>query len=1737
MMAPVSANGLSKVSESHGFECRKNMSSFQASEVQEPRIAGLAKSEGQKRIEPNFSSGVIVEAFEAQVRAAPKAVAVVCGEAKMSYEELNERANRIAHYLRKMGVSAESMVGIYMDRTLDAIAAIVGILKAGGAYVPIDPVYPQERVGFILEDANTKIVLTEKRLASSLCKWHGRILVLETEWDDISKESGDNPAPVLAPSNAAYVIYTSGSTGKPKGVVVTHHNVVRLFSATDDFFKFSEKDIWTLFHSFTFDLSVWEMWGAFFYGGKLVVVPYLTSRSPQAFYELLARERATSLTQTPSAFRQLIWAGESSPAKVDLALRYVVLAGEALDLQSLRPWFNRHSDTNPDIINMYGITETTVHVTIRRITQADLEAGFGSVIGEPMSDLSLHILDEQQKPCPAGMAGEIYVGGPGVARGYLNRPELNQRRFISNPLTNVPGDRLYRSGDLAQRLPNGEIEFLGRMDDQVKIRGFRVELGEIQSALQSHAGIRENVIIAQTQKDQSTRLIAYFVPREPGLTVEELRTFLGKTLPDYMIPAVFIAMEAIPLTLNGKVDRRALPSPDKSRPELMTRLVLPSTPGEKILASIWKDILQLNEVGVHDNFFALGGDSIRSIQILSQAQQQGLRLSLETLFEKPTIYELARSEEAGAEALIEPDRRPFGLVSGSDAAKMPAEIADAYPMAKLQLGMVFHSGFAPGSAVFHDVFSYRIGFPLDAAKLELAFDSLIKRHAIFRTAFDLANYGEPLQLVYKEVKASVSVEDLASLSPAEQKERLIAWIETEKRRAFNWSRPPFTRVHAQALSNNAFQLVVSFHHSVMDGWSLARMATELMQEYAALLADRPQSITTPKITYRDFVQLEQQAVRSDKTREFWRAKLEGAPATKLPRWPASFRKGGQEQVRSPKTLIRGRQLQQLKNLAQSMGVPLKTVLFAAHCRVIGLISGQSEIVTALVANGRPQTADGERLIGVFLNSLPFRIALDDGTWKELIQRTFIGEKEILPHRRFPLSEIKQLDAGQLLLESAFDYVQFHTFLEMPGFKEGKFSEDEYFEANDFNLYATFMLDATSSELEIHFDYSPNEFSEEQARLICDYYSNTIEAMAADPDGRYQQKNLLPKSELDRLLTDWNKTSEAVPRTCIHSLIEAQTEKTPNRIAAVFKEQKLTYRELDSRASALAAELRDRGVGPEVIVGICVERSLEMLIAVLAVLKSGGAYLPLDPAYPTERIALMLDDSEARVVLTQEKFLSLFEAAPREFICVDHANEPSHQHNARARDEGSPANPDNLAYLIYTSGSTGKPKGVQISHSAVVNFLTAMKAKPGMSRDDVLLAVTTLSFDIAGLEIFLPLITGACVVIAQTEMVLNASALANAIERHGVSVMQATPTVWRTLVEAGWEGRPELKALCGGEKIDPELARRLDGLCAELWNMYGPTETTIWSTIHQVDEVLRPVPIGRPISNTQIYILNDQSQPVPTGSEGELYIGGDGLARGYFKQPQLTAERFVPSPFEPGKRLYRTGDVGRYLPDGTITISGRIDHQVKVHGHRIELGEIEAALQRHPSVSSAIVRLYEKANEDPRLIAYWVQRPAEPNSAGVLRAFLEEKLPKYMVPVAFVRLEELPLTPNGKVDRKRLPDPDLSRPEAERPFVAPRTPLEEIAAETWMDVLKLKRVGIRDDFFELGGDSLRAAQIAAKLRHRLEVDVPFASIFQNRTVESLALCLMKQLLRFGETSDPDRETAVAPDAIFDSSKGT
>jgi microcystin synthetase protein McyA len=1172
-----------------------------------------------------------------------------------------------------------------------------------------------------------------------------------------------------------------------------------------------------------------------------------------------------------------------------------------------------------------------------------------------------------------------------------------------------------------------------------------------------------------------------------------------------MIPSAFVFVDALPLTPNGKLDRRALPAPDQTRPELEKAFVAPSTPEEELLVGIWAEVLGLERVGIHDNFFDLGGDSIRSLQVRVLAQKIGLDFSIQQIFQHQTIHELAREVSAVApSSLSTPKTEPFSLISDTDRLNLPEGLEDAYPLATLQAGTLFHSQYNLDSAIYHDIFSYHLKVPFHLETLLAATQQLVNRHAVLRTSFELTGFKESLQLVHKTVDVPFSVENLRHLSPDEQESALAAWIEAEKKQNFDWSRPPLLRFQVHLRTEETFQLTLSFHHAILDGWSVASMFAELFQQYFFILGEKVNPIKQPPaLAFRDFVAEEQKALRSSEYREYWIEKLSGRTVTTLPRQPEFYQETEIQRHRLYEVPLSANISDGLKQLARSAGAPLKSVLLAAHMRVLMLLSNQPDVLTGLVSNGRPEADDAERVLGLFLNTLPFRLKLQGGSWIDLVRETFEAERELLPFRQYPMAELQRIMGGQPLFETAFNFIHFNAYQRTLGLKGMELLGGKFFEATNFTLLANFMLEPNSSQVQLTLNYDAAQLGEEQIARFGGYYVGTLAAMTGEPKGQYLYHSPLSAAERQLLRVEWNNTQAGYPEdSCIHHLFEAQVERTPEAVAVIFEEQQLTYRELNVRANQLAHYLQSLGVGSDVLVGICVERSLDMVVGLLGILKAGGAYVPLDPNYPQERLAFMLEDSQVPVLLTQRSLVASLPKHSAQVVLLDADWENIAQHKQENPTNQTTAN--HLAYIIYTSGSTGIPKGVAIEHRSTVTLLHWAKEVFAPEALTGVLASTSVCFDLSVFELFVPLSWGGKTIIAE-----NVLHLPNLPAVKDVTLINTVPSAIAELLKINGVPASVHTVNLAGEPLRSALVAQIYGLgtIKRVFDLYGPSEDTTYSTF-ALRSANGPETIGRPIANTQIYLLNSYLQPVPVGVPGELHIGGAGLARGYLNRPELTAQKFIRDPFsaEPQARLYKTGDLARYLEDGNIEYLGRIDHQVKIRGFRIELGEIEAVLNQHAAVRETALLAREDIPGDKRLVAYIVSGSGQTPSINELRGFLKTRLPDYMIPSAFVFVDALPLTPNGKLDRRALPAPDTSRIELEEVYVAPLTPVEEQLAAIWSDVLGLEQIGIRDNFFDLGGHSLLALRLMAQIQTQFGQNLPLATLFKNATIERLARVL-------------------------------
>jgi amino acid adenylation domain-containing protein/non-ribosomal peptide synthase protein (TIGR01720 family) len=1967
----------------------------------------------------------IHQLFETQVKQTPETIAVVFEDRQLTYQELNTKANCVAHYLQTEGVKPEVVVGIYIERSFDMLIGLLGILKAGGAYLPLEPTYPKTRLAFILEETRIPVLLTQSSLKEGLPSHKAQVVCLDNENTFLGFNS-ENPLSGVTPLNLAYVIYTSGSTGQPKGVAIEHRSTVVLLNWAKEIFTPQQLSYVLASTSICFDLSVFEIFVPLSWGGSIILVEnalYLATASKEL--------EVTLVNTVPSAMAELV-----RTDSVSASVQVINLAGEALKNELVQQIYQQ--ETVQQVFNLYGPSEDTTYSTFALMKKGDTES---PTIGCPIANTQIYILDRHLQLTPIGVPGELHIGGTGLARYYLNRPDLTAENFIPNPFNNELDSRFYKTGDLARYLPNGNIEYLGRLDNQVKIRGFRIELGEIEAVLAQHPDVRENVVLVVQALSDHKHIKAYIVSNQAQfLDNTSLRGFLQEKLPDYMIPSAFVRLETMPLTPNGKIDRRALLALESEHQDLEIRFVAPRTSEEERLVEIWVSVLGRKSIGIHDNFFELGGDSILSIQVISRANHVGLQLKPKHLFQYQTIAELAaivtqpitrqidqglvtgkvpvtpiqhwffeqklphphhfnqavllevsadmtpkllepivsqllqhhdalrlrftkndeqlitdnasaitdncllitdlseiepceqhttieaiaselqtslslsegpllrvalfylghnspnrllfivhhfavdgvswrilledfatayqqmshgkaivlppkttsfkqwaeslteyaqselltteldywldnllpfkvvslpvdypstvavntRASKAqlsvflseqdtrallfevppayhtqindvlltalaqtftqwtgnstcfidleghGREGLFEDindidlsrtvgwftsicpvlldigtvskhhgellksikeqlrripnqgigygllkylnsesatrlqalpqaqilfnylgqfhqvlSERPFlgvaqekigatqsflgnrrylfeinailhnkqlqidwsysknchqqstierlaqdfiatllsliahcqspeagGYTSSDfplaslsqatlDRILVKRQVHDLYPLSPMQEGLLFHTLYAPESGVYFEQFHFTLEGELNLSAFQQAWQQIINRHTILRTGFVWEGLEKPAQIVYKQVKLPWVQLDWRELTTIEQQKRLVAFLTQDKKSGFDLTKAPLMRCTLIQLADEIYNFIWSFHHILLDGWCLSIIFKEVQTNYEAFCQEKIPRLEQPR-PYREYIAwLQQQDI--SKAKAFWTEQLKGFMA------PTPFQvdnrtdnANSQKYYKEQRFALSKTTTEALQSYVRQHHLTLNTLVQGAWALLLNRYSFETDVVFGATVSGRPAIIAGvESMVGLFINTLPVRVQVSSKTlllpW---LQQLHAQQVEREQYSYTPLVDIQgwsDVPASVPLFESIMAFENYpidSTLREKPS----EHLNIRLVHAAEMTNYPlTMMVEISDSKLLFKVLYETVRFTADTIARMMGHVETLLESMVDNPERRLGEFSLLASAERHQLLVAWNNTHTEYPKDqCIHQLFEAQVERTQETIAVLFEDQQLTYQELNQKANQLAYHLQTLGVKPEVLVGICVERSIEMVIGLLGILKAGGAYVPLEPSYPQKRLAFMLEDSQLLLLLTQEKLTAKLPESKIQIICLD----TDWRIISKARQENpvTAVGPNNLAYVIYTSGSTGKPKGVQIAHQSVTNFLNAMRQVPGLTDRDILLAVTTVSFDIAVLELYLPLMVGARIMLVSSEMAFDGAQLLDKLNHYNITVMQATPATWRMLLAAGWEGSPFLKILVGGDALPRDLAQQLQEKGAQVWNLYGPTETTVWSANYQIG--VAPAltfdtaeSIGSPIANTQIYILDQNEQPTSIGIPGELHIGGAGLARGYLNRPDYSSEKFIPNPFsdEPGSRLYKTGDLARYLPDGNIEYLSRLDNQVKIRGFRIELSEIEAVLLQHPLVLEAVLTCAEAQPNDQRLVAYLV----------------------------------------------------------------------------------------------------------------------------------------------------------------------
>jgi amino acid adenylation domain-containing protein len=1672
-------------------------------------VAGIeppaTRHEPLKSSELPGTGGCIHELFETQAQMRPEAIALVHEGQVLSYAELNQRANRLAHHLRALGVGPDTRVVVLMERRLETVVAMLAILKAGGAYVPLDLASPPGRLAYMLQDTAPAALLVDANTAGHTALNAVAVPVLDLQgvacaW---ARESEANPGCAsigLNASHLAYVIYTSGSTGVPKGVMVEHRNVVSLV-VDNTFAPIGADDCLAHCANPAFDASTWEVWAALLNGARVHVVSQRDVLEPSRLARQLCEGGVSALWLTVALFNAYV----DELGEALSRLRVLIVGGDALNPRTMARLLNNGRAPH-HVLNGYGPTETTTFASTFELESApDLLRSVP--IGQPIAGTAIYILDETRQPVAKGATGEIYIGGAGVARGYMNRAELTAERFVNDPFAARSDARMYRTGDLGRWLDDGNIEYLGRNDLQVKIRGFRVELREIEARLEGCAGVKDAVVVAREDSPADKRLVAYVtVQAQAQWSVGLLRSELASVLPDYMMPSAIVRIEALPLTPNGKLDRMALPAPD-AQAYARRDHEAPVGDTERLLACLWVALLGVEQVGRHDNFFELGGHSLLATRLVGRLRQQlGCDIAVQELFDHPVLADFAAV---------------LARVGRADClALSPADRTRALPLSWAQERLWFLDQLdARAGRAYHLSFAYRLIGPALRRSLQWALDRLLQRHESLRTTF-VDVEGVPVQVIAPARRIELQEHDLTRLDAPEREAAAQALLTEESHRPFDVGAGPLMRGLLLRLSPDTHELLLVQHHMVSDGWSVGVMLHELAALYNAHAQGQADPLPAPSLQYADYAAWQQRPAQREGVRSrlpFWCEHLRGAPPVlELPI----------DRPRPPRQSYRGDELAfslapeltaALHRFGRRHGVTLFMTLLAGWAALLSRLCGQDDLVIGTPVANRPRP-EFEPLIGFFANTLALRIGLhDDPRVGELAARVKALALAAYAHEDVPFGQVVEaLQPARSLNRNPL----FQTMLALnntpaAGNLALRDLDVRAFDlpqrGTQFDLSVSF--DELGARLQGRLEYARDLFERQSVQRISDYFQTLLSAMVADDSLLVSQLPLLSRPDRHQVLRDFNATALSFPGgACVHELFEAQAARTPDAIALVHEGRTLSYAELNRQANRLAHRLKKLGVGPDARVAICTERSAEMVVGLLAILKAGGAYVPLDPVYPAQRLNGMLQDSAAVAVVLGGSAARLDTGA---ITVLDLHAPASWADEADVNPGADGLGPQHLAYVIYTSGSTGAPKGVMVEHANVVNLVHTHVHNCALTEADAVLQFASFSFDASVEEIFAPLSVGARTVLRPQQLVAPDEAFMQWLHAQRITVAELPTAFWHQWAqqEAHSVQPPQQLRLVvvGGEKVerrhlDKWRASALGRRCQWL-NTYGPTEATVYASALRVDGCDElpegEISIGKPIANTRIYILDPAGQPTPIGVTGEIHIGGRQVARGYLNRPELTAQRFVADPFhgEPAARMYKTGDLGRWRADGSIEYLGRNDHQVKLRGFRIELGEIEARLAEHASVREAVVLTRADAAGDKRLVAYVSTALPEALDIEALRRHLSAALPEHMVPAAYVALASLPLTPNGKLDRRALPAPDADA-YVSRAYEAPVGEVETVLARIWAEVLHHERVGRHDNFFELGGHSLLAITLVERMR-RAELRTEVRHIFAAPTLAALA----------------------------------
>ncbi|MBS0181971.1 MAG: amino acid adenylation domain-containing protein [Nitrospira sp.] len=1672
---------------------------------------------------PDAADGQVARLFEAQAARSPEAVAVACDEETLSYRDLNDRADRIARALSIAGVGCETIVAVLADRSIDYVAMVIGLWKCGGVYLPLDPGHPPSRWTSILEASRASIVLTTEAWVSKVKSTIAQLpeslrpVVLTVEACRSEEQALSQNRATWPSAKLAYVIYTSGSTGVPKGAMVTERGLVNHLRSKIAMLRLGPTDIIAQTASQGFDISIWQLTAALLCGARTLVVPDEIAHDPEQLLHYVVSQKVTVLETVPALLQGMLDSADADGADTPTLaqLRWLLPTGEVLPPALIHRWFERYRHV--PLVNAYGPAECADDVAMAEITTPPDDTSVHSPIGKPIANLRSYVVDDWLEPVPIGASGELCIAGAGVGRGYLHDPARTAEAFVPDPFSNEPGARLYRTGDRVRHRPDGTMEFLGRRDHQVKIRGVRIELGEIELRLQAHPSIREAAAVVRQDYPGQKRLAAYVVPRGgASCDSDVLIRLLREQLPEPMVPSVIVTLQALPRSANGKIDRQALSQPEQGA---MKGWTAPRTATEAQLAAVWAEVLGVERVGVHDNFFELGGDSILSLQVISRAKAYGLPLTPRHLFQHQTIAELVEAAGDRIEVAFSQPKSGVRAQRPTDSALLEAVrrlypgAEDAYPLTPVQQGLLFHSLYEPQSGVYIEQLSCLLRGRLDHAAFLQAWRMVIARSTPLRTAFIWQELDRPMQVVLSGEMPPITELDWRDAPEPNQRERLEEFLRNDRLKDFDLAKPPLMRLAFIRVGNDERYLVWTHHHIVLDGWCLPLILSDLFACYASSRGG-PDPAESQLQPYRDYVEwiLSQDQTAAE---QYWRKILAGITST-TPLPADRLSDGAQSDGYGMHRLtISAARTSALQSYASKERVTINTLVQGAWALLLSRYSGEEEVLFGTTVSGRSADVPGiETMLGLFINTLPLRVTVSpDAVLQDWLRGLLQQNAELRQYEHTSLAQIQnwsQLPRGNRLFDSLLVFDNHPTDETLDDGGAGLTAQDVHLEGQ--TNYPLTVNVVPGESLCFLLSYQKKRFSPELVGRIAEHLDVVLAQLVAQPETRLAAIGLLGAEERQQVVEEWNATKRGYStRATVPELIYHCVQRTPQAVAVRLDEQTLSYEALWRRSAAVAAELRRQGAGPDVLVGICAERSLELVVGLMGILQAGGAYVPIDPSYPSDRIAYMLADAAPAVLLTQPGLRG--QLPPFVGRCLE-LSAVAPEESETACLPPTPVRLDHLAYTIYTSGSTGRPKGAGNTHGGLLNRLQWMQEYFGLTPADRVLQKTPFSFDVSVWEFFWPLMTGAELVLAQPDEHKDGLRLKERIIRQGITTLHFVPLMLQAFLETpGVEACADTlrRVICSGEALGAPVQRqcwmRLPGV--ELHNLYGPTETAIdvtaWSCNPKAP--VDPVPIGRPIANTQIYLLDRRGEPVPVRVSGELYIGGVNVARGYHQRPALTAEKFVPDPFsaEPGRRMYRTGDLARYRQDGAIEYLGRLDYQVKIRGVRIELGEIESCLQRHPDLQESVVVVQETAAGSKRLVGYVVCKAGHEMESEMIRQWVGAQLPEAFVPSVVLSLAALPLTPNGKVDRKALPMPDLQAQRTQT-YEEPVTESERVLAAIWEEVLGQPRVGRFDNFFELGGDSINTLQVLARA-HQCGLKLTPKQLFEHPTVAAAAAVAM------------------------------